>query len=158
MKKIFKIIIGLSVLATFGGFITRQLGISYENSQIIKNIVFFLAFYFIVRNVKDIQINSKRTKSISKLASSSSWNILNPTGFLIKMTLKNPKLLEQLISPESKNKKQILTEIKKITKVKEIKKVDDENTDILVTFIDQSEHWYRAHTKLHKIISLSRYS
>ena len=108
MKKIFKIIIGLSVLATFGGFITRQLGISYENSQIIKNIVFFLAFYFIVRNVKDIQINSKRTKSISKLASSSSWNILNPTGFLIKMTLKNPKLLEQLISPESKNKKQIL--------------------------------------------------
>ena len=115
-------------------------------------LIIIIAIIIAISRKQDISANTKGI-SFSNILS-----FLNPKGILLNLTLKNPKLIEQIISPEVKDRSRILKEIKKIKMVKEIKKLDENRTDILVTFEDNSDHWYQAQTKDNKILNLGRYS
>lgn len=71
----------------------------------------------------------------------------------------NPEILNKMIADEAKDKEKIIEEIKKFSKIKTFKKVNDSTAEIHVD-IDGEEHWYRAKTTAdgHKpqILSLSK--
>lgn len=71
----------------------------------------------------------------------------------------NPEILNQMVDEKAKKKEKIIEEIKKFSKIKDFKKINDSTAEITVE-IDGEEHWYRAKTtsdgEKPKILSLSK--
>lgn len=57
----------------------------------------------------------------------------------------NPEILNQMVDEKAKKKEKIIEEIKKFSKIKDFKKINDSTAEITVE-IDGEEHWYRAKT------------
>ncbi|MCX6735408.1 MAG: hypothetical protein NTZ25_05895 [Candidatus Peregrinibacteria bacterium] len=71
----------------------------------------------------------------------------------------NPEILNQMVDEKAKHKEKIIEEIKRFSKIKDFKKINDSTAEITVE-IDGEEHWYRAKTTADghkpKILSLSK--
>lgn len=100
-----------------------------------------------------------RLKIINK--SKGKTNASADTGSMIMSFLigSNPDILNKMVDEKAKHKEKIIEEIKKFSKIKDFKKVNENTVEIQVD-IDGEDHWYRAQTTAdgHKprIISLSK--
>lgn len=100
-----------------------------------------------------------RLKIINK--SKGKTNASSDTGSMIMSFLigSNPDILNKMVDEKAKHKEKIIEEIKKFSKIKDFKKVNENTVEIQVD-IDGEDHWYRAQTTAdgHKprIISLSK--
>jgi hypothetical protein len=134
------------LMTQLGNFLNSYYYFAVAAGVIITIIVVIIALKI---RLKIINKGKGKTESSSDMSSMM-------MSFLIGS---NPDILNKMVADNAKDKEKIIEEIKKFSKIKEFKKVNDSTAEITVD-IDGEEHWYRAKTTEdgHKprILSLSK--
>lgn len=124
---------------------------TYYYYAVAAGVIITIIIIVIVLKIRLKIINKGKGKSDSP----------SDTGSMIMSLLigSNPEILTQMVDEKAKHKEKIIEEIKKFSKIKEFKKVNESTAEIQVE-IDGEEHWYRAKTTEDehkpKIISLNK--
>lgn len=164
-------------LMIFGGAL-GQLGTGYLPGNIIDTIgsLFSITILIVIAKAghglfkthfKDFQglqnsqvfQNLKNSKNISAIKNLATTSLASELPLFL--VVKDPQMLKSIVSTNSNNKNYINNELDKITKIKNLEKLNDVEYDFMGTHQDTSDHRYRMkmdQKNKNQIVKLTRYS